>query len=145
MTSRSTSVLTIAGLTVVGGVLAYALYFDYKRRNDTEFRKRLSKCWLVQSLRVRTDQHTPGKEKKRVDKTLAQSKESLLSASGLADVTPAALKQALEEVKNEPAPESPEEKEAYFMNQVSQGEALSIRGTTLLFVNHCATSDENRS
>ena len=39
--SRTWSALTVAGLTVAGGVLAYAVYFDYKRRNDTEFRKKL--------------------------------------------------------------------------------------------------------
>ncbi|KAF9464812.1 hypothetical protein BDZ94DRAFT_1281731 [Collybia nuda] len=110
MSSRSTSILTIAGVTVVGGVLAYAVYFDYKRRNDVEFRKKLRK------------------EKKRVDKTLAQSKESLLSASGSAEVTPAALREALEQVKKEVGPDTPEEKEAYFMNQVAMGESLSLRG-----------------
>lgn len=42
MSSRPTSVLTIAGITVVG-LVAYALYFDYKRRNDVDFRKKLRK------------------------------------------------------------------------------------------------------
>jgi import receptor subunit TOM20 len=128
MTSRSTSILTIAGITVVGGVLAYAVYFDYKRRNDVEFRKRLSKRCLGHCSTYPLTNITTGKEKKRVDKTLAQSKESLLSASGSTEITPAALKEALEQIKNEVGPETPEEKEAFFMNQVSMGEQMSLRG-----------------
>jgi len=38
--SRTQSVLTIAGVTAVG-LAAYAVYFDYKRRNDEGFRKKL--------------------------------------------------------------------------------------------------------
>ena len=40
--SRTSTIFTIAGVTVLGGLLAYAVYFDYKRRNDHEFRKKLS-------------------------------------------------------------------------------------------------------
>ncbi|KAF5388438.1 hypothetical protein D9615_000679 [Tricholomella constricta] len=99
MDSRTSSILTIAGITVVGGVLAYAAYFDYKRRHD---------------------------EKKRVDKTLAQSKESLGSYSG--EVSSASLREALEKVKAEQAPQTPEEKEAYFMSHVGMGEQLAASG-----------------
>ena len=38
MSSRA---LTVAAV-VATGVVAYAVYFDYKRRNDVEFRRRLS-------------------------------------------------------------------------------------------------------
>lgn len=61
MASRSTSVLTIAGITVVGGILAYAVYFDYKRRNDVEFRKKLSKWLAFFSHSARSDQYTQGR------------------------------------------------------------------------------------
>ncbi|KAF8076722.1 MAS20-domain-containing protein [Lyophyllum atratum] len=108
MDSRASSIITIAGITVLGGVLAYAFYFDHKRRNDVEFRKQLRK------------------EKKRVDKTLAQSKESLVSSSN--EISPASLREALEQVKQEEAPQSPEEKEAYFMAQVGMGEQLAGKG-----------------
>ena len=43
MSSRTSTILTVAGVTVLGGALAYAVYFDYKRRNDTAFRKKLRK------------------------------------------------------------------------------------------------------
>lgn len=38
---RTSTAVTTAGVTVAVGVLAYAAYFDYKRRNDTTFRKKL--------------------------------------------------------------------------------------------------------
>lgn len=41
--ARTSTFLTIAGVTVLGGFLAYALYFDHKRRNDADFRKKLRK------------------------------------------------------------------------------------------------------
>jgi len=36
------SYTTIAAVTIAAGLAAYAVYFDYKRRNDVEFRKKLS-------------------------------------------------------------------------------------------------------
>ena len=38
--------LTVAAVTVVGGLFAYAVYFDYKRRNDSDFRKKL-RTWSM--------------------------------------------------------------------------------------------------
>jgi uncharacterized membrane protein YebE (DUF533 family) len=38
---KTSTAVTVAGVTVATGVLAYAVYFDYKRRNDTSFRKKL--------------------------------------------------------------------------------------------------------
>lgn len=38
--SRSKAIAVAA--VVATGVLAYAVYFDYKRRNDVEFRRKLS-------------------------------------------------------------------------------------------------------
>ncbi|KAL0580513.1 mitochondrial import receptor subunit tom20 [Marasmius crinis-equi] len=107
MSSQTARVLTIAGITVLTGVLAYAAYFDYKRRNDVGFRKNLRK------------------QKKRVDKSIASSQASL-AASG---VPPTAdLRAALEQVKKEPVPASPDQKEHFFMSQVATGEQLSLQG-----------------
>ncbi|KAJ3879541.1 hypothetical protein F5051DRAFT_198076 [Lentinula edodes] len=107
MSSRTTSVLTIAGIAVLS-IAAYAVYFDYKRRNDVEFRKKLKK------------------EKKRVDKSIASSKASLPSSPDAVGVDE--LREALEQVKAEQVPISPEQKEAYFMTQVASGEQLSLQG-----------------
>lgn len=38
---KTSTAVTVAGVTVATGVFAYALYFDYKRRTDTTFRKKL--------------------------------------------------------------------------------------------------------
>jgi import receptor subunit TOM20 len=41
--SGSSMYLTVAAVTAAVGLATYAVYFDYKRRNDVEFRKKLSK------------------------------------------------------------------------------------------------------
>ncbi|KAJ8087027.1 mitochondrial import receptor subunit tom20 [Marasmius tenuissimus] len=107
MPTQTTRALTIAGVTLVTGALAYAVYFDYKRRNDVGFRKNLKK------------------QKKRVDKSIASSQASLAASTGTAT---ADLRAALEQVKKEPVPASPEQKETYFMSQVATGEQLSLQG-----------------
>ena len=38
--TRSTTMLTVAGVAV-GSLVAYAVYFDYKRRTDSTFRRQL--------------------------------------------------------------------------------------------------------
>ncbi|KAJ7887480.1 hypothetical protein B0H14DRAFT_3082020 [Mycena olivaceomarginata] len=40
MSSRTNTVLTVAGLSLAG-IIAYAVYFDYRRRTDVEFRKQI--------------------------------------------------------------------------------------------------------
>ncbi|KAI0089146.1 hypothetical protein BDY19DRAFT_944404 [Irpex rosettiformis] len=101
--SRTWSALTIAGITVAGGVLAYAVYFDYKRRNDTEFRKKLRK------------------EKKRVQKAAAAAKPSL-------NITTEELRAAIAKIRSEEIPDIGPEREAYFMQNVGIGEQLCAQG-----------------
>ncbi|KIY51648.1 MAS20-domain-containing protein [Fistulina hepatica ATCC 64428] len=109
MTSaRSTSVATIAVLTVVGGLVAYAVYFDYKRRNDPTFRKKLRKC----------------KSKRRAEKVASESTPDV-SSSG---VPPEELREALQQIKQQPLPTKPEELESLFMSQISMGEGLAVQG-----------------
>ena len=50
--SRTSTVFTVAAVTVLGGLVAYAVYFDYKRRNDGEFRKKLRMCLIVHPWHV---------------------------------------------------------------------------------------------
>ncbi|KAK0491362.1 hypothetical protein IW261DRAFT_1324136 [Armillaria novae-zelandiae] len=102
MSSRTTTAV-VAG-AAVAGLVAYAVYFDYKRRNDAEFRKKLRK------------------EKKRVDKSIASS-----SAAPSA-VSVDSLREALERVKKEEVPITPAERENYFMSQVAMGEQLALQG-----------------
>jgi import receptor subunit TOM20 len=70
-----------------------------------------------------------GKEKKRVDKAVA-SQASLAAASSSA-LSKDALRDALAQVKQEDIPPSPEQKEAYFMQQVAIGEQLSAQGAPM--------------
>ena len=42
MDPRST-IFTVAAVAFATGLAAYAVYFDYKRRNDVDFRRKLSK------------------------------------------------------------------------------------------------------
>ncbi|KAG1782985.1 hypothetical protein EV702DRAFT_235764 [Suillus placidus] len=104
--NRSTTILTVTSVAV-GGILAYAVYFDYKRRTDANFRKQLRK------------------EKKRVKQSQTPS-ESGQTASGGVDAND--LRSALESVRNEEVPPGPEEKEQYFMKQVGMGEQLCAQG-----------------
>ncbi|KAL0950169.1 hypothetical protein HGRIS_010162 [Hohenbuehelia grisea] len=108
--NRTTTILTAASVAVAG-VVAYAFYFDHKRRNDFEFRKQLRK------------------DKKKAEKSAAvQSKEPSPQASS-GEITPAQLAEALESVKNsQPNLTTSAEKEGYFMGQVSEGEQLATQG-----------------
>lgn len=85
-------------------IQAYAVYFDYKRRNDPSFRKELKK---------------QSKRQARVAKEAAEASTVRLKET---------IKAAVEQAKEEGFPTDVEEKEAYFMQEVGQGEALSGDG-----------------
>ena len=68
-----------------------------------------------------------GKDKKRVDKVLADSKGPA-ATNASKEITPEMLRDALEQVKNEESPKTSEEKEAYFMQHVGLGEQLAQQG-----------------
>jgi import receptor subunit TOM20 len=88
--------LAVAGI----GALAYAAYFDHKRRTDAGFRKRLRK------------------EKKKLDKSVAQEATSTEApGSALDDVTvpTAEILAAMKSVQDDQVPTTPEEREKYFI------------------------------
>ncbi|KAF8138309.1 hypothetical protein EV363DRAFT_1393768 [Boletus edulis] len=105
--TRTTTFLTVAGIAV-GSLAAYAAYFDYKRRTDSTFRKRLRK------------------EKKRAEKSQTPSETS----SSTGGVDPKELISALEKIRDEPIPTDHEERHKYFMTQVNMGETMSVNGPT---------------
>ncbi|GBE80037.1 MAS20-domain-containing protein [Sparassis crispa] len=107
MANRTSTIFTVASATVLAGLVAYVVYFDYRRRNDTEFRKKLRK------------------DKKRVTKQHAEAEEA---AKVAVKVSPEDLKAALAKVRDEEVPTSPEDKEQYFMTQVGLGEQLCAQG-----------------
>ncbi len=73
-----------------------------------------------------------GKDKKRAEKSAAESRESLAASASGNELSPEQLREALELVKNEPPPPGAAEKENYFMSQVAMGEQLATRGPSLL-------------
>ncbi|TFK81511.1 MAS20-domain-containing protein [Polyporus arcularius HHB13444] len=105
--SRTTSVLTVAAVTVLGGLVAYAVYFDYKRRNDSDFRKKLRK------------------DKKKVTKQTEQAKAV---SDAAVTINAAEIKSALLKIREEEVPPTPDEKEGYFMMQVQVGDQLVQKG-----------------
>merc|ERR1712093_252110 len=101
--SYSTIFGTVAA-TVAASGLAYAVYFDYMRRNNVEFRRNLLK------------------EQKKV------AKQAQVEASKGKEATADALKNAVRQMKSEPVPTNVEEREAYFLERVAIGEALAAKG-----------------
>lgn len=85
--------------------LAYAVYFDYKRRNDPEFRKALKRESRRQARIAKEEAEIQGKQQREE------------------------IKSAVQEAIDEGFPTDIEEKEAFFMQQIAQGEALAGDGT----------------
>jgi mitochondrial import receptor subunit TOM20 len=121
--SRSSTLLTVTAGVAVSGLVAYALYFDYKRRTDVNFRKRL-RMSLSSSACTRLTRFRPGKEKKRAEKSQTPSEAS----ASIGGVDPNELASALENIRNEEVPTDHDQKHQYFMAQVNMGETLSVKG-----------------
>lgn len=84
--------------------IAYAIYFDHRRRTDPEFRKALRRESRRQARAVKEEAEAYG----------ARHKE--------------AVKAAVAKAKEEGFPTDVEQKEAFFMNEVARGEALGSDG-----------------
>jgi len=84
--------------------LGYAVYFDHKRRTDPDFRKALKR---------------ESRREARAAKEQAEAREAEPKQ---------AIKNAVNEAKAEGFPTDVEDKEAYFMNEVGQGEILCQDG-----------------
>ncbi|GAB7361754.1 hypothetical protein MBLNU230_g1800t1 [Neophaeotheca triangularis] len=104
--SISTSTIVLAaGGTIAAGFLGYAVYFDYRRRSDPEFRKGLKK------------QH------KKVSK--AQESEAKAAERGQKEK----IRRVVDEANDEGFPKDPEETEGYFMQEVAKGEGMCQDGS----------------
>jgi hypothetical protein len=86
----------------------------------------------VQLRRVGTDFAIAGKEKKRVNKSVAQAKQKTAAEATSNEPSNSDLKAALDKVMAEEVPTDLEEREKYFMSQVGMGEQLALQGTCLL-------------
>ncbi|RHZ76497.1 hypothetical protein Glove_197g44 [Diversispora epigaea] len=95
----------LIGLSTVGVVgVGYAIYWDYMRRTNPEFRKKLKES-----------------KKRAAKQKKAAEKDAKVKAAGF-------VRKAVEEVSNESLPVDVTAKEKYFMEQVAKGETLLSGG-----------------
>lgn len=100
------STLAIAALgTAVTATLAYAIYFDHKRRTDVDFRKDLRRDAKRQARAAKLEAQEAGNKERNE------------------------LRQMVDEANEEGYPEKAEDKEQFFMQRLSEGEGLGANGT----------------
>ncbi|KEY71512.1 hypothetical protein S7711_03578 [Stachybotrys chartarum IBT 7711] len=99
--SQTTVLVTASVAAVAAGVLAYAVYFDSKRRSHPEFRRNLRRNERRQA---------------RVEKEEAEYSTKAFRA---------AIHAKVDEAKEEGIPSDLEEREAFFNEQMALGEMLS--------------------
>ncbi|KAL6244230.1 mitochondrial import receptor subunit tom20 [Rhinocladiella similis] len=102
---KTSTIVSISVGTAVTGLIAYAVYFDYKRRNDPGFRKALKRESRRQARIAKEEAEIQGKRQREE------------------------VKLAVQEAIEEGFPTDVEEKEAFFMQQIAQGEALAGDGS----------------
>lgn len=100
---KSAIVLGSVGL-LAAAVSSYALYFDYNRRNNAEYRKELKR----------------GKLRAEKEKAKAKRDEE--------EKMVALLTKAMSLVKNQKYPQPPAQREAFFTEQIQTGETLARNG-----------------
>ncbi|KAK1750975.1 protein import receptor MAS20 [Echria macrotheca] len=101
MSQQSTTTIVTAAIAAVAtGALAYAVYFDYRRRTDPNFRRQLRRN---------------EKKQARVSKEQAEAQHQAQRQY---------IKKLVDEAKDEGFPVSSDEKESYFLEQVQAGEQL---------------------
>ncbi|KAI9172968.1 mitochondrial import receptor subunit tom20 [Blastocladiella emersonii ATCC 22665] len=110
----------LATLSVLALGIGYSVWFDYKRRADPSFRRRLRKQRkAVSSRQVETEKDAP-----------AAASASGAATAGASGITAASIP-GLEALLTGPLPTTPEEKEAFFMEMLSKGEQLAKMGPPL--------------
>jgi len=102
---RPTTIIAATVGTLVTGFVAYAVYFDYKRQTDPEFRKAL-------------------KRESRREARLARSQAEAQSTQ-----QKEAIRVAVASAREEGFPTDVEDKEAFFMSEVARGETLCQDGS----------------
>lgn len=100
-----TSTIVIATIgTLTTAAVAYAAYFDYKRRSDVNFRRSLKK------------------QQKQVHK--AAKEEAVAAEKGQKE----RIRSAVDDANEEGFPKDPEKTEEYFMTEVARGEQMCQDG-----------------
>ncbi|KAF9435377.1 hypothetical protein BGZ76_006417 [Entomortierella beljakovae] len=101
---KTTTVVAATISVLAVATIGYAIYFDSKRRNDPEFRRKLKK------------------ERKRAQKIAKDEAKRLSTQSAQT------AEEALSTIKDDDFPASMEEREKFCMEQLSAGEALFTQG-----------------
>jgi hypothetical protein len=101
---RPTTIAAVSVGAVAAGILAYAVYFDHKRRNDPEFRKQLKRESKRTARAAKEEAEAQGKEQKK------------------------SIRAAVEKAREEGFPTDPDQIEMYFMQEVAKGEGLCAQG-----------------
>ncbi|KAL0078602.1 mitochondrial outer membrane translocase complex, subunit Tom20 domain-containing protein [Phycomyces blakesleeanus] len=104
MDMRPQTIALTAAATLAALSIGYMVYFDYSRRSDPDFKKKLRR------------------DRKMAAKAAKESEES--SKMGRVEL----IEQVIIAAAQENYPTTPEEKEQYFMSQVAAGEALCAQG-----------------
>jgi len=104
---KPSTIAAVTAGTVVTGLLAYAVYFDHKRRNDPEFRKQLKRESKRTQRAAKEQEEAQGQEQKK------------------------AINEAVARANEEGFPKDSDEVEAYFMQEVAAGEGMVQKGTCL--------------
>jgi mitochondrial import receptor subunit TOM20 len=100
----TTTIITATIGTVVTGVIGYAIYFDYKRRTDSEFRRQLKKESRRLAKIAKEEKEEEGKKRRQQ------------------------IREAVDKANKEGYPRDAEEVEGYFMEEVAEGERLCQDG-----------------
>ncbi|KAL7417345.1 mitochondrial outer membrane translocase complex, subunit Tom20 domain-containing protein [Mrakia frigida] len=112
--NRATTIAIGVGAVLLTSVAGYAVWFDYRRQTDKDFRRKIRKQNKKVSKVVEAENSAKG----------ARTQQDLISA--------------IIEISQEPTPTTPEESEKYFMENVAIGEKLSTLGPDAYV--HAATS-----
>ncbi|CAO3608605.1 unnamed protein product [Cunninghamella blakesleeana] len=102
MKTQTIALYTAGAITVAG--ISYIAYFDYKRRNNPDFRKKLRR--------------EKRKAAKVVEATAEEDKKSKIKL----------IETVITQAAHETYPTTPEDLEKYFMAQVAEGEGLCAKG-----------------
>ena len=133
-TSRATSVLAITGSVLAGSMLAYVVYFDYRRRNDVAFRRKLRTFITctphLYPLFIRFPLFI-GAEKKQIEKKAQKHAEEakIMEARSLTmtrDEITSVFKKSKEELAN--LPQDQKERMNYCLGLLSAADQM-IQGT----------------
>ncbi|KAJ9644647.1 mitochondrial import receptor subunit tom20 [Coniosporium tulheliwenetii] len=94
---RPTTIIAASVAVAVTGFLAYAIYFDHRRRTDIEFRKALKRESKKSQRAAKEEAEAQGAQQKK------------------------AIRAAVDKANEEGFPRDPDEVEGYFMQEVARG------------------------